>query len=386
MRVVLDINGITETSGGLGNYIRLLVSNLAAIDAENEYLLYLHQWKSPDPAALDRVLPKQANFKLVFRRVPNTLSLFAEYKWGIGLTDVLLKGGPKTVFHGPSNVVPRLGTMKSLVSIHHYMPTTDPVLFPKKMDARSRFYFGLTDAVARQADRIVVVSKTTGNHLVERLGISREKVSVVYPGGPHPVYRRIEEPLPSPLAEKLQGPYILFPGPLNERKNLPGFLEAFASVQNQLEGYRIAVTSTPSESFAATIAATVEKFSLSGKVVFLGEVSDADMAALYSHAACLAYPSFFEGFGSPPLEAMACGCPVMASNLTAIPEITAGAALLFDPADKASMSQALLRIVREEALRRDLIARGFERVKNFSWRRMAQEIHGIYGEMAGDRS
>ncbi len=386
MRVIIDINGILEKSGGMGNYLRMLVTELAAIDRDNEYVLYLHQWRVPDRAALERLLPKQANFRLVWHRVPNSVSLYADYRLGFRLTELLLKGGPGTVFHGPSNIVPRFKTIKSVVSLHHYVPMGHP-LFPRNPDARNRFYFGVVEESVRGADRVVAISENTRKDLVEKLGLPPERISVVYVGGPNPAYRKLDGcVLPPGLAAKLPGKYILFPGPLNERKNLPLLLKAFAAVREKLSGYSIALTTNPSPAFARAAESLAASLGIGGRLAFLGEVSDEEMAVLYNRAQCMVYPSLFEGFGNPPLEAMACGCPVAASNATAIPEVVGGAALLFDPNDASAASAALLRIVEDEALRRDLVAKGFARVKFFSWRRMAEEMLAVYEEAAGAAS
>jgi glycosyltransferase involved in cell wall biosynthesis len=381
MRIVIDINCILETSGS-GNYVRMLVSHLAAIDVENEYVLYLHQWRAPDRAALERVIPKQANFRLVWHRIPSSVSLYAEYKLGIPLTELLLKNGAETVYHGASNALPKLKTIKSVLTTHHYMPVGHP-LFPRHLNARTRFYFDAAEAAITAATRVVASSEATRRDIVEKLGVPPKNVFVAHLGGPHPVYRRIDVAVvPSRLAEKLPGRFILFPGPLNERKNLPAFLEAFARVKERLGDRRIAITSSPSTEFSRGIAPLVETLGLGERVAFLGEVSDEEMALLYNRAECLAYPSLFEGFGIPLLEAMACGCPVMASNVTSIPEIAGGAALLFDPADVSAMAAALVRITSDEALRSHLIAKGLVRVKAFSWRRTAEKLLEIYKEAA----
>jgi len=376
MRIAIDINGITERSGGVGNYVRLLVQELAAIDRRNEYLLYLHHWRAIDGAALRRVVPQQPNFQLVFHRMPNSVALFSEYKLGFRLTEALLKRRAIDVFHGPVNIVPRFKSMRSVLTLHHYKMDS---FLPRDLGARGRLYFEVSAQAAAAADRIITVSEATKKTIVQELGIPSEKCTVVYPGGPHPVHRTLPGvALPPALAERLPGRYILFPGPLNLRKNLPMLLEAFASVQDRLGGYRIAVTGQPSAAYAAAILALAQRLGLGANVVLLGEVSMEEMARLYNRAEFLAYPSLYEGFGSPPLEAMACGCPVMASGTTAIPEVVGDAALLFDPANREAVAQALLRMTGDPALRRDLAAKGLERVKRFSWRRMAEAILEIY--------
>ena len=378
MRIVIDVNGILDPNGGVNNFIRMLVARLADIDTENEYVLYLHQWRAPDTAALELVIPRRPNFKFVWHRMPNSVSLFAEYKLGFPLAERFLKLGPGDVFHGPANLVPRFRKARSVISLHHFQRVGDP-LFKNRLGTRARFYFNTSESALKYADTVVAISETTRKDLVERLGLQEKDIPVIYPGGPRPTSRPIDNALlSSRLKALLPGPYMLFVGPVNERKNLPAFLEAFASVKEKLGGCRIAVTGFASADYAAEIDAVLEKLTLRKDVSFVGNVSDEELAVLYNLAVCLAYPSLYEGYGAPPVEAMACGCPVIASNAAAIPEVTAGAALLFDPTDLHAMAKAILRINDDAELRRDLAAKGLARAKAFSWEKMAREYINIY--------
>ncbi|MBI4057284.1 MAG: glycosyltransferase family 4 protein [Elusimicrobia bacterium] len=382
MRIAIDVNGVTETSG-LGNYIKLLVSNLAALDHKNEYLLYQHQWRPHSHKDLEGILPRQSNFKLLSHRLPNLISLYSEYTLGIPLVELFLRNYGIDVYHGPSNIVPRFKTIKSVVTIHHYTSVADRLFQQDPRHFRENLYFDFTEKAAQSATHIITVSEHTKRSLIQELSVSSQKISVVYPGGPLPACKKIEHPvLPPALAAKLSGKFILFCGPLNARKNLPVLLEAFSSIKEKLSAHKIAITTHPSSSYRQAISSLAEKLSLSSRLVFLGDVSNQEMALLYNKAECLVYSSLSEGFGSPPLEAMACGCPVLCSNVTAIPEVVGDAAFLVSPTDKEALAAALLKITTDPVLRRDLVAKGLKRVKKFSWPGMTKDTLELYKNIA----
>lgn len=379
MRIAIDINGIAGRSSGLATYLRQLVAHLAAIDRRNEYLLYQHHWHGMGRRETEVFLPRQPNFRLLSHRLPSVACLFAEHALGIRLTEFLLARHGVDVYHGPSNVTPRLRSIRSVLTIHHYLPVSHPTFEQEERSWRERFYFSVTEKAALSAGRIITVSEKTRSDLIEQLDVPPERIRVIYPGGPHPLYRDIpDRPLPHVLASRLPGKFIVFAGPLSRRKNLPMLLEAFASVQGLLQGCQIAITGEIPPSFREVISRLAARLGLAETLVFLGEVADAEMALLYRRAVCLAYLSLFEGFGTPPLEAMACGCPVIASTAGAIPEVAGEAALLVDPFRREAIAQALVEISGDTALRAVLVAKGLERVKRFSWEKMAEEMLQVY--------
>ncbi len=232
------------------------------------------------------------------------------------------------------------------------------------------------DAVAiGRADHIIAVSENTRNDLVRCLGIPEERITVVYNGVDRDVFKR-NGAAPSPF------PYILYVGSERPRKNLPNLLAAFAALKKSggFGSLKLVKVGSPgrSEAFRADTLRTIRALGLENEVMFVGEVSDHELAEYYASASVLVYPSLYEGFGLPVVEAMACGCPVITSNVSSLPEVAGDAALLVDPEDTGDLRKALVRLLTSEGLRRDLIEKGLARSSLFSWAKAAEATEEVY--------
>lgn len=379
MRIAIDINGIDQPSG-LGNYLRLLVNNLAALDRGNEYFLYSHCWGRP--ASLEGLdLPVNGNFHFIFHKVPETLTLLAEHKFAVNLTERLLADHKIDVFHGPGNIVPRFKKVRSVLTMHHYFSASNP-FSPQRLNWRERFYFKCMAYSIKSADHVICDSESTRLDVAELLGPKKGRASVIYPGGPDRSYRVLAKENPA-IRKKYGLPreFLLFVGPVNERKNLPKLLDALKLVEDRLGGYKLLVTGISSRYYPAVIREHIRELELTDRVVVCGPVDKTDMPWLYNMAAALVYPSLFEGFGYPPLEAFLCGCPVAASTATSIPEITGDAALLFDPEDQGKIAESVLKILYDTELRKNLAAKGFLQAKKFSWEETVKTTLEIYSQV-----
>ncbi len=375
MKIAIDINGITARSG-LANYLRLLVPALAAEDRENDYLLYLHSWTPPElPPGLLKDAP---NFSLAAQRLPQKAELLGERVLGLRLAEPFLLRRGVDVFHGPSNVLPRLSRIPSVLTLHHYMSPAHP-LFSKHLGLAERFYFRQTDASLEEAAHVITDSDYTRGEVLNRFGLPPDRLTTICPGpaepAPAPAPARMDEILSS---YGLGRGYFLFVGPINERKNLPRLLEAFALALKERPGLKLAVAGDGDPAYMARVKRNAAELGLGAAVAFTGRTGPEQAAALYAGALALCYPSLFEGFGYPPLEAMAAGCPVLASRAASIPEVVGGAGLLFDPENPAEMAGAMLKLAGDPAAREALIAAGRARLPFFSWSKVARETIAIY--------
>lgn len=254
---------------------------------------------------------------------------------------------------------------RSVVTVHDLSFELHPELMP----LRDRLLFRtLVPRSVVRADRVLAVSEWTKRDLVERYGIAEEKI-VVTPNGVDEIFR------PQGAAPD-RPPYALFVGAIQPRKDPLTALEALALSGDDLE----LVVVGPEKRGADEVQAAVRRLELESRVEFAGHVELEELAALYRGAACLVFPSRYEGFGLPMLEAMASGTPVVAAKTGAVPEIAGDAAVLVEPADPAALARGI-----EQALadRERLVAAGLERARRFSWADTARRTLGVYRELAG---
>jgi glycosyltransferase involved in cell wall biosynthesis len=263
-----------------------------------------------------------------------------------------------------------------------------PAQFPINARWADLKYFSLGMRKAlRKADTIITVSQFTANELVSFAGVRHDRISVIPNGIDH---ERFHPPADNSRLEEVKCRYnlppafYLFVGQPSKQKNLPLIVESYAS--GMLPGeFRLPVVVTcnlrRSVLFEDTMA-RIEQAGLSGLFQFTGYVPDEDLPLIYAAAQALIYPSRYEGFGSPPLEAMACGTPVICSNSTSLPEVVGDAALLIDSEQPGSLTEAICK-VHDEPTRRELVKRGLKRAQAYSWestaRQLAQHILGANG-------
>jgi glycosyltransferase involved in cell wall biosynthesis len=279
----------------------------------------------------------------------------------------------------PNNTGPVL-TRHQVCTIHDIIPIEHPEWFSKPFAA---WYKWLMPTLAKSAQHIIAVSEFTRTRVVEAFNVDAEKVSVVLNGigsefSPQSTEEidRVRTQLGLPL-----NPYVLFVGSLEPRKNLLGLLAAWSVVQEKCRDVRLVVAGLNKGS--TNVFSAVQMGKLPPGVVFTGYVPDADLPALYSGAMCFVYPSLYEGFGLPPLEAMACGTPVITSEGSSLSEVVGSAAILVDPHRPESIAEAILELGANKSLREELSREGSNRAKKFSWDNAAAETWQILCREAG---
>jgi len=286
---------------------------------------------------------------------------------------------PPDLLFVPSHVLPLIHPRRSVVTIHdlgyHVYPEAHTL-------SQNLYLRWSTRYNARAASRVVADSEATRRDLVRWYGIAADKITVVYPGRDEGLGRVVDAEVLAGVRARygLADAYLLYVGTLQPRKNLVRLVQAFASLlgshssEPQSPANLQLVLAGQKGWLYDEILAEAGKLGLGGRVVATGYVPDKDLPALLSGALAFVFPSLYEGFGLPVLEAMACGTPVVCSNTSSLPEVAGEAALMVDPQDTEALAEALWRIVSDEGLRRTLVERGYERVGRFSWRRCAQEV------------
>jgi glycosyltransferase involved in cell wall biosynthesis len=284
-----------------------------------------------------------------------------------------------TVYHSPCSLGPLRTPCARVMTVHDAIM----LAMPSQYGAVERVYFRLFSVVAaRRADAVIVPSHAARADVARVYGIPPARLSVI-PEAASPRFRPIAPAERAPVLARygIRPPYVLFVGAIVPRKNLPRLLDAFAASRRRVGRDASLVLVGPPESSVGPIRHP----HLDGHLHRLDRVPDDDLPALYSGAACLAYPSLAEGFGLPILEAMACGTPVMTSNCSAMAEVAGDAALLVDPRRTEAIAEGLVRLLAERGLGEALGERGLARARAFTWEQAARATEEVY-RAAADRA
>jgi glycosyltransferase involved in cell wall biosynthesis len=283
-----------------------------------------------------------------------------------------LKRRPPDVLFVPAHVLPLVCPIPALVTVHDL----GYLHYPEAHRRFDRWYLGWTTRRhVGLAALIVADSQATRADLVHYYQADPARIIVVYPGRDESLTRVNDPEVVNAVKARygIRGNYLLYVGTLQPRKNLVRLVEAFAQVQTpdlQL------VLAGQKGWLYADLLARVETLGLNGRVIFTGYAADDDKAALLSGATALAYPSLYEGFGLPVLEAMACRTPVLTSDVSSLPEVAGDAALLVNPLDTEAIAAGIARLVADAGLRHTLVERGSLQIRQFSWVRAARQVLG----------
>jgi len=379
MRIAIDYTAAIHQGAGIGSYVRNLVAALLAEDSEdggNQYTLLTSGRPTPE-----HPFPTAANVRGRGIFIPDRYLNILWYRWRLPVPPVALFAGAADLYHGPDFVLPPLGKrVRKMVTIHDLAFIEHPEYAVPSLAAYLRKV--VPESVAR-ADVVATVSSEVSRTLIEHFQTPREKLTVI-PNGVAPYFRRITDPIILAATRHkfgLKHPLLLGVGTLEPRKNHLGLIKAFYQAQKQKNGpAMLAIAGRPGWLYEET-RNLVAELKLERKVRFLGRVTDLELVTLYSMADVFAFPSFFEGFGIPPLEAMACGAPVITSNTSSLPEVVGDAALLIDPNDVDALAQAILRLLSNEQLRMELVQKGYQRVQQYTWAMSARKVLKIYQKM-----
>jgi glycosyltransferase involved in cell wall biosynthesis len=280
----------------------------------------------------------------------------------------VMRHAPDVLFV-PAHVLPLLRPRRSVVTIHDL----GYLHFPEAHPTLQRWYLDLsTRWNARVAAHVIADSQATKDDLIKHYHTPAEKITVAYPGL-DPQLKRIDDVAATLTRYGFDGEYILTIGTLQPRKNLSRLIEAYGRSKLPSRDVRLAIAGKKGWLYD-DLSKRAKQIGLVDRVLFLGYVSDEDKAALLSGACAFVFPSLYEGFGFPVIEAMACGAPVVCSNTSSLPEVAGDAALLLDPLDVDALTIALDRIVSDDELRKSLIERGYAQARRFTWQACARTV------------
>jgi len=355
---------------GIGTYIRNLLRHLARLDRDTEFVLLC---RPEDAASLTSL---GSNFRPVAETASN-YSIAEQLR-----IPVALQREAVTLFHAPHYVLPPLVRCRSVVTIHDCIH----LMFPQYLPNRMALAYARTSIrmAARRATRVLTVSESSKRDILRFVDTEPEKIDVIYNAyderfGVEP---REEDVVRVRERYQLHDEFVLYAGNVKPHKNLERLIEAFDRVRKRgLDHLKLVIIGDEISKYTS-LRRAVHRHQLHNYVRFLGYLPEETLAVMYRLAGVFVFPSLYEGFGLPPLEAMASGTPVVTSNLSSLPEVTGDAAVLVDPYDPDAIADGIERVLTDERVRRDMRRKGIARARQFSWEASVKRVHDIYQEVS----
>lgn len=372
MRIGVDARLVYHQPAGISRYTGHLLQAMAELDTTDEFIVFQHR-KHKAPLIEAPNFRRATLYAPVHHRLEQYALALELYRY------------PLDLLHSTDFIPALHSPYKSVITVHdlaflHY---------PHFLTTESAAYYGLIDKAVVRADHIIVPSEHTRRDLIAQTGVPADKVSVIYEAA-KPGFG------PLPLAETraaitakygIPAHFALFVGTIEPRKNLAGLLHAFQHLRQKYDmpAFGLAVAGSQGWLYEETLD-LVKTLNLEQATFFLGRVPDDDLQQLYVAARCLVHPALYEGFGLPPLEAMACGTPTIVSNVSSLPEVVGDAGLLVDPRNPEEMAIAIHRLATDDALHAELSAKGLQRAQTFNWEKAARKTLDVYRRVAAPRN
>lgn len=368
MRIGIYIGALSNLAG-IGRYVFYLLNELMCVDPVNYYKLY-----RPSDICIDNLFrPLPANFSCqnLFHKRKKLHAL-----WYLGICPNLNNiFHDIDIFHSPDIANFPIIKKKLIVTIHDLAWKKFPAFYPFRT---RRVCDLMLKRTIKKADHLIAISKSTKNDLVDYLNIDEEKITVVYEGCDIGRFKPLQITDEIRNSYNIKGNYILSLGDINPRKNIERLIKAFAILDNHVKrNYCLVLAGNKGYKFKE-LQNLINYLKLENKVITTGYIRDDDLPMLISGADLFVYPSLYEGFGLPILEAMACGTPVITSNISSMPEIAGKAAILADPYNVEEIADAIKRVLSSTNLQSSLINAGFLRSNEFSLEKMAKETLAAY--------
>jgi len=394
MKIAIDGRTITAGRSGVGTYAERLVRSLLRLDHKNEYYLFLvepnEELQAPN---LQKILISGYNRLILNRWWENTL------------LPLFLRNNGIDLYFSPAYALPMLPRftralkylssfrktvvdtakkrVKYLVTVHDVISDILPETFTPKMRLWQSVF---NKNAVKVADRILTDSECTKRDFLRIYGGDENKISVLYPSIDERFQRITNRSILNHIRNKYSLPehFILYLGTIEPRKNITALAKAYSFLPAQLRNKFKLVIGGARGWYSQNIVAEIESLNLKSNIQMLGYVEHEHLPPLYSLASVFVFPSLYEGFGYPPLEAMACGTPVITSNVSSLPEIVQGAGIMVEPHDHHGLSREIQKVLTKKALRDKLRKKGYQRARSFGWKQTAQQAVGIFKDLVGE--
>jgi glycosyltransferase involved in cell wall biosynthesis len=386
MTIGIDSTSVKMAGHGMSRYSQMMLKEMLKAEPHNQYVVYARREAAElfSDLSSDRV-----RLRLISRVgcLGGDLAKAVRVTLREGILRRDMHSAGIDLFWGTNGWLPAGGSCVKVVTIHDLSTL---VCAPEYSRAKRAYYERALRRSSAIAARVIVGSESARDDVVRLLGVPEEKVSKVYSGGVTSDYHPVQDlQLLSQVRQKyhLPGRFLFTVGVMEPKKNVISAVRALARLRQWPETAVSLVVggSTKHDARNREVFQAIAELNLQDSVVFTGFIAEPDMPAVYSLAQALVFPTLYEGFGLPVLEAMACGTPVIASRVSSLPEICGDAATLFDPLNPDQIAAACREVLTDDSRRAGMRARGFDNVTRFSWSASASQLLGIFAEVASIR-
>ncbi|MCD6385799.1 glycosyltransferase family 4 protein [Candidatus Sumerlaeota bacterium] len=373
MKIALDARFLSNRPSGIAEYCENLITHLAELDTHTEYIVLIQPGYSSRLNVPD-------NFEVVqYDAEPISLKTVLRLNHFLSRRDVM-------VFHSLFPLAPLFFKGKLIITVHDIQPFLNMLSLDNKAGlmhtCSSLFYQWVYPRILRRADWLIAVSEATKNYLVELFPFLREKVIVIHSGIAEEWFEEIDDVQDRRVTERLALPerYILYEGTCRPSKNLKNMLRGFYSLSRRRQDFQniYLLLALHDDGYLKDVKQLIEETHLSEQVRIITGLRSDELKVLYKKALLLFFVTKYEGFGFPVLQAQAVGTPVLASTSAALPEVGRDAALFVDPDNPGEITNELQRLLTDQSLHTELVKRGYENVKKYSWHNTAHRVLEIY--------
>lgn len=366
MKIGITVDCLNDNFTGVSNYTYSLIEHLSHQDKNRNSLHLINYEKNQFFNQLNNI------------EINNPFKVLKTYGWYPYLIRKLRKCD-LDIIHNPSQIPTYIkANQKYILTVHDLTPFIVP---SESKFGRSTIYKILFPRTLKNADKIIAVSHNTKKDLINYFKIPDDKIRVIHLAA-NEKFKPLGNQEIRTFRDKygLNFPFILYVGTLEGRKNIPFLIKSFFELRSKYKDVKLVIAGKKGWKYK-NVFSTIEELNLNNEIIFTGYVPEEDLPGLYNAATLFVYPSLYEGFGLPPLEAMACGCPVITSNTSSLPEVVGGAGIMVDPHDFKELASVMHEILNNTILRENLTKKGLERSKLFSWEKCARETNEVYKEV-----
>jgi glycosyltransferase involved in cell wall biosynthesis len=377
MKILLDGSSAVIGARAVKRYTASLIREFTLFDTRDDFKILLNYFRGSSEI-IDFLIKEKSNFSKIRYPIPRRLSLRLWHGFNFPPIDILT--GKVDIFHSLGDDCPPLRSGKYIVTLHGVTYLEVPELMdPGYVRAKKAWLYRMV----KRADFYISVSEYTKNEFLKHFSHIEPKRVNVIPLGVDQQFRTIEQDtVKRQLFQRygINNPYALFVGGIEPRKNVKNILRGFGEISKKYSGLDLVLAGGAEAKYLSSLYELVDELGLHSRIKFIGyiEQESDDLPILYNGAECFVFPGLSEGWTSPPLEAMACGTPVITSNVSSLPETVGNAALTVNPDDYGEIGDALDRLISDSELKKNLVRKGLQHVSHFTWGRCAEKTYEFY--------